>query len=164
MPEVTWPAGYEPARAAVHVVNATQARAAPDRVWAWLVRPGRWPEYYVNARRVRHRDGPWPDVAEGSRFAWWTFGIPVTSVVTECRPGERLAWTWTGPGARGHHGFVLEARAWGTLVHTEETVQGMPTRAFGPVVRLVMHHFHQRWVEGLAERALTAEEVRLSPW
>lgn len=149
---VTWPRGLEPVRASVHVANASPAIAPRDQIWPWLARPERWPAYYANARCVRHVDGPWPELAVGSRFRWWTFGLVITSVVTEYEPPERLAWSWSGPGGSGHHGFVLEPRAWGTLIATEETVFGAAARALRPLVRPVMLHFHQQWVEGLARK------------
>jgi hypothetical protein len=154
---VIWPQGFEPERASVHVANAAPAIAPPDRIWPWLVRPERWPAYYSNARWVRHVDGPWPEVAVGSRFRWWTFGLVITSVVTECEPHERLAWTWSGLGARGHHGFVVGQREWGTVIVTEETVFGAVAGVLQPVVRPVMLHFHQRWVEGLARASAAAQ-------
>ena len=163
-PRVRWPPGFEPGRAVVHVVNTAQARAGPERVWPWLARPERWPQYYANAWRVRHRGGPWPELAVGSTFGWWTFGIPITSVVTDCEPGARVAWTWTWTaGARGHHGFVLVPRAGGTLIRTEETVTGLPARLLAPVVRPVMAHVHQRWIEGAARCAAQPPTTRRAP-
>lgn len=153
MSAVSWPEDYHPERASLHVRNGTQASAPAERVWPCLVRPDRWSEYYGNAHWVRHLDGPWPEIAVGSRFRWITFGLLITSVVTECEPHERLAWTWSGLGARGHHGFVIDAHDWGSTIITEETVRGFPVNVMRPLLRRVMLHFHQQWVEGLAQTA-----------
>ena len=103
MNTVHWPAGHGPAGAAVHEVNNGRSVAPPELVWAWLVRRDLWHSYYANARDVRHIAGPWPKIGLGSQFSWVTFRAPVTTEVTEFEPYERLAWTGSGRGARGHH-------------------------------------------------------------
>jgi hypothetical protein len=42
MSTVHWPAGHEPAGAAIHEVNSGRSVATPELVWAWLVRPDLW--------------------------------------------------------------------------------------------------------------------------
>ena len=53
MSTVHWPAGHEPAGAAIHEVNSGRSVATPELVWAWLVRPDLWHTYYANVRDVR---------------------------------------------------------------------------------------------------------------
>ncbi|MGH2714402.1 MAG: SRPBCC family protein [Thermoleophilaceae bacterium] len=152
---VRWPEGHEPAGAALHEVNACASGADPEAVWAWLVRPDRWREFYGNALRVRHRAGPWPELALGTRFSWVTFGAPVTTEVTELETPYRLAWTGGGLGSVGHHGWVLTPTATGCEIRTEETQRGRAVGLLGPVLRPAVRHFHQRWVEGAARIAET---------
>lgn len=150
---VRWPAGHDPAGAAVHEVNRCSSSADAEAVWAWLVRPDRWRDFYSNAMRVRHGTGPWPEVGLGTRFSWVTFGAPVTTEVTEFEPPFRLAWTGTGLGSVGHHAWVLTPVATGCEIHTEETQHGRAVGLLAPVLRPAMRHFHQRWVEGAARIA-----------
>jgi hypothetical protein len=77
MSTVHWPAGHEPAGAAIHEVNSGRSVATPELVWAWLVRPDLWHTYYANVRDVRHLAGPWPEIGLGSHFSWVTFRAPV---------------------------------------------------------------------------------------
>ncbi|QNR39528.2 SRPBCC domain-containing protein [Mycobacterium avium] len=154
MSTVQWPAGHEPAGAAIHETNLGASRAAPEAVWAWLVRPDRWHDYYSNAKRMRTRGGPWPGVELGSRFSWVTFGAPVTTEITEYEPQERLAWTGSGLGSRGHHAWVLTARSdGGTDIRTEETQRGAASKLLSPVLAPAMRRMHQRWVDNLARIA-----------
>lgn len=154
MTMVRWPAGHEPAGAAINEVNTGTSHAAPQAVWAWLVRPDRWTAYYGNARRVRHLAGPWPEIALGSRFSWVTFGAPVTTEITEFEPFERLAWTGSGLGSRGHHAWVLTARPGGrTDIYTEETQRGTASKLLSPALAPAMRRMHQRWVDNLAHIA-----------
>jgi hypothetical protein len=156
--EVRWPVGHEPAGAGVHVVNHTTSTAATDAVWAWLVRPDTWGSFYSNARRVRPRSGPWPEIAAGSVFTWTTFNARVTTTITEFEPFERLAWTGGGLGAVGHHAWLLATRPdGGTTISTEETQRGRVVDVMRPLLRRRMATMHQRWVEGLAQRAETGE-------
>jgi hypothetical protein len=107
MSTVHWPAGHEPAGAAIHEVNSGRSVATPELVWAWLVRPDLWHTYYANVRDVRHIAGPWPEIGLGSQFSWVTFRAPVITKVTGFEPYERLAWTGSGRGSRGHHARIL---------------------------------------------------------
>lgn len=154
MTHVQWPNGHEPAGAAIHEVTTGSSLAPPEAVWAWLVRPDRWSDYYSNVQRVRHVDGPWPEVAMGTVFSWVTFNVPVTTEITEYQQDERLAWTGKGLGARGHHGWVLTARDdGGTDIHTEETQHGALLKLLGVVLAPRMRRMHQVWVDNLARTA-----------
>ncbi|WP_301149832.1 SRPBCC domain-containing protein [Mycobacterium simiae] len=151
---IEWPAGHEVAGAAIHETNVGVSRAAPEAVWAWLVRPDRWGDYYGNAWLVRSCGGRWPEVTLGSRFSWVTFGAPVTTEITEYEPLRRLAWTGSGLGSRGHHAWVLTARTdGGTDIRTEETQRGAASKLLSPVLAPAMRRMHQRWVDNLARIA-----------
>ena len=149
---ISWPDEHTPEKSAFVAVNELQIPAEPEVVFAWLSRPDLWPTYYSNARLVKHLEGPWPTVELGSRFRWFTFGVFVTSEVTEYARGERLAWSAKELGASGHHGWVLRGQDGGTFVRTEETQKGL-VRLVKPVMRPLMVRFHQRWLEGLSRVA-----------
>lgn len=157
MSSVVWPAGHQPADATIHVVNRGFSAAPPEAVWAWLVRPDRWHRYYRNAYRMRHLAGAWPRIEMGSRFSWITFGVPVTTEVTELVAAERLAWTGTGLGSRGHHGWVLTPSNGGTEILTAETQHGVAARLVAPILTAAMRRQHQRWVDNLALIAASGE-------
>lgn len=150
---IRWPDEHRPEASSFHAVNRIQIGAQPERVWAWLRRPDLWPRYYANARLVRHLEGPWPEVGLGSRWRWLTFGVLVTSELVEFEPHSRLAWSASELGGRGHHGWLLEPRDEGTAVLTEETQRGPGIALAKPLLRPLMVHFHQRWLEGLARVA-----------
>ena len=152
---VRWPAGHQPEGARLHQANRSSSSAGCEAVFARLVRPDRWRDFYPNVFRVRHRGGPWPELALGSSFTWITFGAPVTTEVTEFEPPHRLAWTGRGLGAVGHHAWLLTPTAGGCEILTEETQRGAAIALLGPVLRPAVRHFHQRWVDGVARIAET---------
>jgi len=150
---IRWPAEHRPEVSRFLAVNELQMEADPDGAFAWLCRPDLWPSFYGNARLVRHLDGPWPRVKLGSRFRWLTFGTFIASEIVEYDPPERLAWSASGIGSRGHHAWVLRRQEGGTLVHTEETQRGWGIAIVKPALRPLMVRQHQRWLEGLAGAA-----------
>ena len=150
---IEWPAEHRPEVSAFLAVNELLIPADPEVVWAWICRPDLWPKYYVNARLIKHLDGPWPKLELGSRWRWLTFGALVTSEVVEYQPGQRLAWSAKSMAGSGHHGWVLRRQAGGTFVRTEETQKGLGMQIIKPVLRPMMVRLHQRWLEGLSKVA-----------
>ncbi len=66
--EIRWPEHYHPRNTAVHVRNEIDIAAAPEIVWAWLIRAERWPSWYINSANVRFINAATPDLALGTRF------------------------------------------------------------------------------------------------
>jgi hypothetical protein len=157
---VRWPAAHPPHGASIHVSNRTTTTADPELIWAWLTRPDHWNRFYRNARRIRHRSGPWPQLGLGSRFSWVTFGAFVTTEVTEFEPYERLAWTGTGLGATAHHAWVLDSVGPECNIVTEETQRGLVPRLLRSGLKPAMLRQHQRWIDQLARLAESGERPR----
>lgn len=134
--------------------NELELKAPIENVWAWLLEAPRWREFYANAWRVRI-EGDGPRLGPGTRFRWWTFGVPVLTEVTVFEPQRQLAWLGQGAGSRGFHSWLLEPTPAGCKVVTEETQAGVVVRALAPVLRRGLLYFHQRWMEGL-ERVAAA--------
>ena len=155
-----WPAAHVPEGASIYVSNRTLTTADPELAWAWLIRPEQWSRFYGNARRIRHRSGPWPELALGSRFSWVTFGAPVTTEITEFEPFKRLAWTGTAPGATAHHAWLLDASGPKREIVTEETQRGFLPRLLRPTMRPAMLRQHQSWIDELARLAESGEMPR----
>ena len=150
---VRWPEDHAPEGASIYVSNSTRTTADPELVWAWLTRPEQWKRFYSNAKRVRHKAGPWPQLKLGSRFSWITFGALVTTEITVHEPFKRLAWTGKGLGATAHHEWLLDADGPEWDIVTEETQRGLLPRLLRPIMRPQMLRQHQRWIDQLARLA-----------
>jgi len=150
---ILWPEEDHPGRTPVHVRNELRMPAPPAVVWAWLVRAELWPGWYPNSHRVRIVSGPRPDLAPGTRFRWWTFGVAIDSTVAELVPCERLAWTARGVGVRAYHAWLLRPADGGCHVLTEETQSGWAARLGSLAMPNRMHRGHQVWLETLARQA-----------
>ena len=128
-------------------------QAAPEVVWAWLIRATRWPTWYENSARVRFLEGDPPDLALGTRFRWKTFGVTIESTVLEFVPEEHIAWDAHGVGVDAYHAWVLHRTAQGCHVLTEETQHGWLARAGDLLMPRRMSKYHQLWLEGLRDKA-----------
>ena len=153
LPEIKWPDHYAPSHCPVHVRNELDMAASQERVWAWLTRPTLWPAWYVNSANVEILEGPGPDLKEGTRFRWKTFGITIESTVLECVPDERIAWEAHAFGVDVYHAWVLRPSAKGCRVLTEETQHGWLARLGKLFMPHRMYKYHQLWLEALESKA-----------
>jgi len=149
---VIWPADAHPDVCPVYSFNEIDTPAPPERVWAWLVRAERWPEFYGNAKNVKIPDGA-NEIKDGVLFSWTTFGVRANTTVVEYVPERRLTWTGKGLGATAYHGWVITPRGTGSHIVTEETQRGGIASLGRVFLRSGLHKWHQRWLEGLARMA-----------
>jgi hypothetical protein len=127
---IRWPDRHSPQNSPIHVVNELTMAAPAEAVWKVLIR------------------------AAGARFTWKTFGVDLKSQVQEFEPSSRIAWLATAPLLEAYHAWLIEPLAdGGCRVVTEETQHGLTARAGRLIYPGRMEHWHQRWLEGLAERA-----------
>jgi hypothetical protein len=149
---IQWPEEFAPARAPVHVRNELAMEASTEQVWSCLIRAKDWPSWYSNAKGVSIEGGA-DSLSPGVTFRWRTFGVRLVSRVVEFVPGERIAWNARGLGVWAYHAWLLQTRATGCTVVTEETQYGFLARAGDLLMPSRMHRFHQMWLEALRQRA-----------
>lgn len=153
-----WPTGMEPEHSTVYARNELVIPAAPDRIWRWLCRAARWPEWYGNCGWIRLGDDDSPDLGPGSQFVWKTFGVRVRSKVIIYDRSVELGWDATAFGLRAYHGWLFEVVDAGhTRVITEETQVGPLTRVGRWYLRRGLLNEHQNWLEGLSRMAQTGD-------
>ena len=146
-----WPPGFDPRTAPVYVRNEISTSLAAEQLWPALITATDWPRWYPHARRVSISGGG-EALTAGSRFTWTTLNVRVKTQVTEFEPARRLAWSGTGPAARGYHRWILTpASDGGCLVVTEEVQVGLLPRLNAGRLRRSLLANHQRWIEGLVE-------------
>jgi hypothetical protein len=153
-----WPSGLEPQQATVYARNELVIPATPARIWRWLCRAERWPEWYSNCGWITFPANDGPDLVQGTHFVWKTFGVRVTSTVVTYEPLVELGWDATAFGLRAYHGWIFEPiDASHTRVITEET-QGGPLPMVGRwFLRRGLLREHQNWLEGLARMSQTGD-------
>jgi polyketide cyclase/dehydrase/lipid transport protein len=122
-------------------------------VFAWLVHAERWPSWYSQCSRVRILTGPAPALGIGTRFRWTVLRVPVVTVVEECEPPRRLAWSGTGLGAAAYHSWDIEPVPSGCRVVTEETQRGAVPSLLRVVLRPLLRYTQVAWLSALARAA-----------
>lgn len=148
-----WPDDLPLRKAPVYTWNELDLPVRAEQAWAVLIRAADWPSWYANCRDVRFVLGGGPDLVLGMVFSWVTFGVRVTTTVTEFDPPHLLAWRGTGPGGRGYHSWLLQPRETGCRVVTEEVQHGLVPALTRWWIRPRLSYWHQRWLEGIGTRA-----------
>ncbi len=146
---------FKPGVAPVSVRNEMAVAAAPEQVWATLIRAAAWPTWYPNSKNV-HIDGGGAELFANAVFSWATFGVRLRSVVQVFEPPERLAWTANGIGVEAYHAWLIIPAANGCRVVTEETQYGWLARTVNWLMPARMYRGHQLWLERLAARCRSA--------
>lgn len=164
MNAIHWPEGYLPGTTENFASNEViVAGLDAATVWPLLSHPRRWPEYYANSANVRFYGGAGPQLAEGVRFYFETFGFPVEAQCNEFVPpqGEqpgRVAWHgWAGEGETRldvHHAWLVENLPGGRVrILTQETQRGKPAEELARTRPNPMINGHQDWLDGLVAAA-----------
>ena len=164
MNAIIWPQGYLPGFSDNFVSNEViVAGISAAQVWPWLINAPAWPGYYANSANIRFYADKGPELAQGVRFYFETFGFPVEAQCTECvapkdgQPG-RVAWHgWAGEeGAEDrldvHHAWLIEDLSEGRVrILTQETQNGKPAAALAATKPNPMINGHQDWLDGLVK-------------
>ena len=151
-----WPAGFEPNQSSVFAHNEITIAAPPERVWRWLIRAARWPDWYSNSSNVTFLSAEPPDLAPDIQFRWKTFGAMVTSRVMVFEPPHELGWDARGV-LTAYHGWLIEQDGAGCRVITEETQNGLVPKLAWWYLRPMLERGHQNWIESLKRTAEGSE-------
>ncbi len=165
MSDIVWPEGYVPGFTdnfcsnEVIVTGLTVAE-----LWPLLNTPALWPTYYANSASPRFYDGKGPELENGVRFYFETFGFPVEAQVIEHKPpvlGQpaRVAWHgWAGSTHEDrldvHHAWLIEELSADRVrILTQETQIGIPAQALALTKPNPMINGHQDWLDGMVAAA-----------
>lgn len=166
---IVWPEGYVPGFTENFASNeVVVAGLCAAQIWPLLSEPSRWPSYYANSANVRFEDAAGPQLCEGVRFYFETFGFPVHARCnefvppTDSQPG-RVAWHgWSGEEGSSarldvHHAWLVEDLDGGRVrILTQETQKGKPAEALRNARPNPMINGHQDWLDGLVAAARAA--------
>lgn len=171
MNAIIWPEGYVPGFTENFASNEViVAGLSAADIWPLLSTPSRWPTYYANSANVRLYDGKGPELANGDRFYFETFGFPVEALCNEFvapsagQPG-RVAWHgWAGEEGTDarldvHHAWLVEDLGGGRVrILTQEAQKGKPAAELHATKPNPMINGHQDWLDGLVDAARKARQ------
>ncbi len=158
-----WPDAARPEVSPIYSRREIAVAAPVADVFAWLVHAEGWPEWYSQCGSVRILDGPRPALGIGSRFRWTVLRVPVETIVEECDPPHRLAWSGSGLGAAAYHSWDLEPTTSGCRVITEETQRGAIPSLLRVLLRPLLSFTQERWLADLADVATTRTPAAATP-
>ena len=166
MSAINWPEGFIPGFTDNFVSNEMIISGLNvNDVWPLLSQTLLWPEYYKNSADVRFYDNKGPELENGVRFYFSTFGFPVEAQVVEFVPPAegkhaRLAWHgWAGDKDTAqrldvHHAWLLEDLSGHRVrILTQETQNGVPAKDLANTRPNPMLNGHQEWLDGLIRAA-----------
>src|ERR1700728_2860869 len=108
MNEIFWPEDYIPGFTDNFASNEViVAGLSAMDVWPFLSNAPLWPTYYSNSANIRFYDGKGPELEDGVRFYFETFGFPVEAQVLEYVPPAEGT-----PGRIGWHGWGGARSLW----------------------------------------------------
>lgn len=169
MESIIWPKEYTPGFTDNYCSNEViVAGLSVADVWTFLNNTNHWPTYYNNVDDIRFYDGTGPELSDGARFHFSTFGFPIEAEVTEYVPAvdgkpARLAWHgWAEGDAETRldviHAWLLEDLDQGRVrVLTQESQIGKPAQELARTKPNPMINGHQDWLDGLISAAKAAK-------
>lgn len=165
--EILWDKPYLPGKTDNFVSNEVivSGLSAKD-IWPLLNNPAVWPTYYKNSSDVKFYDDKGPELAQGTRFFFKTFGFPVEAEVVEYVPlsdNKPVRVTWHGWAGEGdarldvHHAWLIEDLSDQRVrILTQESQIGEPAKVLAKTKPNPMINGHQEWLDGLVEAARQA--------
>ena len=163
MNEINWPEGFVPGFTDNFVSNEMIISGLNVKdIWPLLSQPFLWPKICAD---IRFYDNKKPELENGVRFYFKTFGFPVEAQVVEFVPPmegkpARLAWHgWSGEENTTqrldvHHAWLLEDLSSNRVrILTQETQNGVPAKELANTRPNPMLNGHQAWLDGLVEAA-----------
>ena len=134
--------------APVVAADEIEIAASPQAVWDVLTDLESWPRWNSDVKSMSMEGA----LAQGTVFRWRAGPGTITSTIQDLQPPTLIAWTGTTFGIKARHVYRLEPRGDGTLVHTEESYEGL-------VARLLRGSLQKTLEKGLSDglRYLKAE-------
>jgi hypothetical protein len=94
--------------------------ASPDKVWEIQTDINAWKDWQPGISRSQLNGA----LTVGALFRWTSGGLAVTSTLQEVAIKRRIAWTGNAFGSKAKHIWMFKPQGNGTLVTTEESMEG----------------------------------------
>jgi uncharacterized protein YndB with AHSA1/START domain len=124
-------------------------QAPPEAVWQIHTDINRWGQWHPGIT-MTNLAGP---LAAGSVFQWKTGGLTLTSTIQVVEPNQRIGWTGKGVGTQASHLWTLKPHQDGTLLTTEESMQGWLVVCLKLIMPKFLDGSLDTWLQSLKRRA-----------
>jgi hypothetical protein len=133
----------------VHFVCEATSERPPSVVWKHLSDIEHWAQW-VPGVGFAQLDGA---LLPGAGFRWRARGFGLRSVLLEVERPRRLAWQGRGAGLRVRHDWLILPHDDGSLIRSEEWVDGFWLRPFAAQVGRSMQRSVAEWLDALVKRS-----------
>lgn len=89
----------------------------------------------------------------GAVFQWKSGGITINSTVQVVEPNERIGWTGKAIGTQVKHIWTLKPHKDGTLLTTEESMDGLLIKVLKVVMPKFLEESLDIWLQSLKKQA-----------
>ncbi|MGD0003905.1 MAG: SRPBCC family protein [Anaerolineaceae bacterium] len=120
-------------------------QASPDKVWEIQTNINAWKDWQPGINRSQ-LDGA---LTVGALFRWTSGGFAVTSMLQEVEPRRRIAWTGNAFGSKARHIWMFKPQGDGTLVTTEESMEGWLIVLLKPLMPKFLEQSLDVWMSSL---------------
>jgi uncharacterized protein YndB with AHSA1/START domain len=124
-------------------------QASPEIVWDVQTDVNAWKDWQPDISKSQ-LIGP---LAVNSVFKWRSGGFVVTSTIQEVVPQQRIAWTGRALGSKAMHIWIIKPEKNGTLVNTEESMEGWLISLLKPLMPGFLNKSLDVWLESLKAKA-----------
>jgi hypothetical protein len=84
--------------------------------------------------------------------------MTINSIIEVVEPNERIGWTGTAIGTQARHIWTLTPHKDGTLLTTEESMDGWLTRALKVVMPRFLEESLDNWIRSLKKQAESVQK------
>ncbi|PSL49507.1 polyketide cyclase/dehydrase/lipid transport protein [Chitinophaga niastensis] len=123
--------------------------AAPEKVWKILSNINGWGMWLPEVKKIKVNG----DVKPGTSFKWTNGGTGISSVLHTVKPNEFIGWTGKAAGTYAVHNWILVAQNGGTLLRTEESMQGFVAFLFKGMLNKMLVNGMSDWLTKIKDQA-----------
>jgi uncharacterized protein YndB with AHSA1/START domain len=124
-------------------------QAPPQAVWKIHTDINAWSQWQPGIASSK-LDGP---LTAGAVFQWKPGGMTINSTIEVVEPNERIGWTGTAIGTQARHIWTFKLHKDGTLLTTEESMNGWLPRALKSVMPRFLEESLDIWLQSLKKQA-----------
>jgi uncharacterized protein YndB with AHSA1/START domain len=136
-------------KAPVVVKKEMFIRSSPSLVWAILADVKSWHEWLYDVGKIEIKK----PLEIGSHFRWSTLSLAMISTIQDLVPNKRISWTSKGSGMRSTQTWVLTPKEDGTLVVSEQSMQGLLVGLFKDRTKDAVEQAITAWLKSLKRQA-----------
>lgn len=135
-------------QATLYARKSVFIQASPHHVWRIQTDIDSWGQWHPGIASAK-LDGV---LAVGTRFIWKSGGMTITSTIQKVEPERRIGWTGDALGSRASHLWIFTPQDGGTLLTTEEAMDGWLVGIFKLVMPTFLDNSIDTWLQALKKK------------